>query len=60
VTAERNAEVMRRYLMEVVAGGDLSVLSEIAGWRRGGSSTTPASGEPWMRCTGMGVLPANG
>jgi steroid delta-isomerase-like uncharacterized protein len=30
VTAERNAEVMRRYLTEVVAGGDLSVLTEIA------------------------------
>jgi predicted ester cyclase len=30
VTAERNAEVMRRYLMEVVVGGDLAVLSEIA------------------------------
>ena len=30
MTAERNAEVMRRYLTEVVAGGDLSVLSEIA------------------------------
>jgi predicted ester cyclase len=30
VTAERCAEVMRRYLTEVVAGGDLSVLDEIA------------------------------
>jgi predicted ester cyclase len=30
VTAERCAEVMRRYLTDVVAGGDLSVLDEIA------------------------------
>jgi predicted ester cyclase len=30
VAAERCAEVMRRYLTEVVAGGDLSVLEEIA------------------------------
>jgi predicted ester cyclase len=30
VAAERCAEVMRRYLTEVVAGGDLSVLDEIA------------------------------
>lgn len=30
MTAERCAEVMRRYLTEVVAGGDLSVLDEIA------------------------------
>lgn len=30
MTAERCAEVMRRYLTEVVGGGDLSVLEEIS------------------------------
>jgi predicted ester cyclase len=30
MTAERNADVMRRYLTEVVAGGNLALLNEIA------------------------------